>query len=58
MSTQETDKTDYTTPIIKQVKLDNEISLEMSSNPPGYSNEAEMMKPEYLNNDPFKTNVG
>ena len=47
----------YSAPQIEQIKLDNEISLVLSSlDAPG---DPEVLNaPEYFNNDPFKTSVG
>jgi len=49
-----TEKRVYCTPQIDKIKLDNEISLVLMSDPdePGLSS----ISPEYFNNDPFKTN--
>ncbi len=46
----------YTTPEIVCITLDNEISLQLDSAPPGGPGEGASLSPEYLNNDPFKTN--
>ena len=51
-------KKTYRTPHIKQIKLDNEISLALESEPPTGPGESSLMTPEYFNNDPFKTNLG
>jgi len=42
--------------MIEHVKLDNEISLILESDPPIGPFETKNA-PEYFNNDPFKTNV-
>ena len=47
----------YQAPVIKKIVLDNEISLILESNAPEGPNERSYA-PEYLKNDPFKTNVG
>jgi len=51
------DKRAYSSPQIEHIKLDNEISLVLSSlDAPG---DPEVLNaPEYFNNDPFKTNIG
>jgi hypothetical protein len=50
-------KLTYSLPQIKRIKLDNEISLALESNPPFGPNESGDLgagAPEYFNNDPFK----
>jgi len=51
------EKQAYSSPQIEQIKLDNEISLVLSSlDAPG---DPEVLNaPEYFNNDPFKANLG
>ena len=44
----------YFAPQIKQIKLDNEISLVLESEPPLGPGESLLKAPEYFNNDPFK----
>jgi secreted Zn-dependent insulinase-like peptidase len=44
----------YSTPLIKRIKLDNEISLVLASDPPVYEKANFSSAPEYFNNDPFK----
>ena len=53
-----TDKTKrvYSAPIIEHVKLDNEISLILESDPPIGPFEGKNA-PEHFNNDPFKANI-
>jgi len=47
----------YSSPLIEQIKLDNEISLVLSSlDAPGDPEVS--LTPEYFNNDPFKVNIG
>ncbi|MDD4992654.1 MAG: hypothetical protein PHR83_10510 [Paludibacter sp.] len=53
-----TPKRTYSSPLIEQIKLDNEISLALESNPPMFELVKGSNAPEYFNNDPFKTNVG
>jgi hypothetical protein len=52
------EKRTYTSPKIEQIKLDNEISLALESTPANGPGEGYNKVPEYLNNDPFKNNVG
>ena len=47
----------YTAPSIEQIQLDNEISLALESTPPTGPNEGYLKAPEYMNHDPFKTNL-
>ena len=51
-------KQEYTTPSIEIVLLDNEISLQLESTPPRAPGEAKLNAPEYINYDPFRTNIG
>jgi hypothetical protein len=51
------DKRIYSPPQIEEIKLDNEISLVLESNPPFPGNENISSAPEHLSNDPFKTNI-
>ena len=45
----------YISPEIQLIELDNEISLQLASEPPVPSNGDEVYnKPEYFNNDPYK----
>ena len=47
----------YITPRIESIKLDNEISLVLQTDPPFPGNEgATLIAPDYYNNDPFKIN--
>ena len=46
----------YLTPTISRIVLDNEISLQLESDPPVLPNEGRVIAPEYFNNDPFKSN--
>ena len=57
MKTTNNNKRIYTAPVIEQVKLDNEISLILESDPPKLPNEGSLMAPEHFNNDPFKSNM-
>lgn len=53
-----TEKRMYLNPTIELLKLDNEISLALQSTPPEGPGEGASLTPEYLNNDPFKANLG
>ena len=57
MKTTDKKKRVYTAPKIEQVKLDNEISLILESDPPEGPNHGSLMTPEYFDNDPFKSNM-
>jgi hypothetical protein len=50
-------KPDYIPPIIKRIILDNEISLALESSPAPGPGEGALMKPEHIDNNPFKTNL-
>jgi len=58
MKIQNIEKCKYNTPVIEQIKLDNEISLVLDSTPPVGPDEGYLKRPLYLNNDPFKSNIG
>ncbi|MEI8272610.1 MAG: hypothetical protein WCG08_08295 [Paludibacter sp.] len=48
-------KREYLTPKVECVKLDNEISLVLESDPPVPGNETQNTNtPEYFNKDPFR----
>ena len=47
----------YIPPEIKRIRLDNEISLKLESQPPFPGNESSFTAPEYFNNDPFKSDL-
>ncbi len=53
-----TEKLAYISPMMERIMLDNDISLALDSTPPGGPNEVPTgaLAPEYLKNDPFKTN--
>jgi len=51
------EKCTYNAPKIECIKLDNEISLQLQSSEAPDDPEASMT-PEYLNNNPFKNNMG
>jgi hypothetical protein len=50
--TKNTLKRTYNVPQIETIKLDNEISLALESDPPILETS---ITPKYFNNDPFKT---
>jgi hypothetical protein len=52
-----TEKRIYLQPQIECIKLDNEISLALESTPPEGDNEVFNNTPNFINNDPFKTNI-
>lgn len=54
----ETVKRMYNSPEIVCVELDNEISLALESAPPEGPGEGASLAPEYMNNDPFKADLG
>lgn len=58
MKTQNIEKRDYISPVIEQIKLDNEISLALESTPPVGPNEVYMKAPDALKNDPFRSELG
>ncbi|MEI6753039.1 MAG: hypothetical protein WCK78_07710 [Paludibacter sp.] len=54
-----TEKRIYASPMIKLIKLDNQISLQLESDAPLGPGETYNLKtPDYFNNDPFKANLG
>lgn len=53
-----TEKRMYNSPEIFCVELDNEISLALESSPPEGPGEGASLAPEYMNNDPFRFNLG
>lgn len=53
-----TEKRSYFPPIVDKIELDNEISLALESSPPIGPDEGAYLSPDYLENDPFKTNLG
>ena len=51
----------YSTPELRSIKLDNEISLQLqSATPPDGPGESGVgyLSPEFIQNNPFKTNLG
>ncbi len=55
MKTYQNNKREYCIPMIERIKLDNEISLALTSEQP--DGEPTGRAPEYFNNDPFKSNL-
>lgn len=53
-----TEKRMYNCPEIVCIELDNEISLALQSIPPEGPGESISLVPQYMNNDPFKNNMG
>jgi hypothetical protein len=51
-------KKKYTAPRIECIPLDNEISLALQSEPPLGPGESLSLTSEYMNNDPFRNNLG
>ena len=51
---EETKKRVYISPEIQLITLDNEISLQLASDPPVPPGDEVYNKPEYFNNDPYK----
>jgi len=48
----------YIPPTLEQIKLDNEISLILESNPPVGPYESLNKVPDCFQSDPFKINIG
>lgn len=55
---EKSEKRTYNSPMVKRIKLDNEISLALESAPDDPEHYSSISAPEYFNNDPFKTNLG
>ncbi len=53
-----TNNNQYNAPQVERIELDNEIALQLESQPPKAPGEAHLQAPEYISNDPFKTNFG
>ncbi len=51
-------KRTYSAPAIEYIMLDNDISLQLESPGKPDSGDEVYNTPHYLNNDPFKTNMG
>jgi len=52
-----TAKRNYIAPAVELIKLDNEISLQLTSDAPYGPGENQSKAPEYFNSDPFKENL-
>jgi hypothetical protein len=52
-----TKKSFYSSPLVERITLDNEISLQLASDPLPGPGESFLKAPEYFNNDPFKMNI-
>jgi hypothetical protein len=50
-------KRSYFPPVVEQIKLDNEISLVLESNPPTYESQNRFTSPENFNQNPFDLNI-
>ncbi len=50
-------KRTYNSPEVVCIELDNEITLAIESAPPYGPDEGALLSPQYLNNDPFKSNL-
>ena len=53
-----TENNQYLAPQVERIQLDNEISLQLESQPPKAPGEAKLNAPEYFITDPFKINLG
>ena len=53
-----TEKREYLQPIITVIGLDNDISLQLQSNPPNPDNEDVITKSNYYNQNPFVSQNG
>jgi len=54
MKTQNTENRKYSTPSIEIIQLDNDISLQLESDPPTYESSNRInCSLEYFNNNPF-----
>jgi len=51
------EKRRYNSPKIVCIQLDNEISLALESSPPIGPSEGALMRPDNINNNPFKANI-
>jgi hypothetical protein len=50
----QTTKRFYNAPLVERITLDNEISLQLASDPLPGPGESYNSAPEYFNNDPYK----
>jgi hypothetical protein len=51
------EKRTYIVPALKQIQLDNEISLALESNPPFGPDETMNKAPQYFSVEPYKSNI-
>ncbi len=51
------EKKKYSAPAIEIIFLDNAISLALESAPPAGPSEGALMRPDNINNNPFKANI-
>ncbi len=51
----QTIKSEYIIPTIEIIRLDNEISLELESDPPIPGSETHRIAPEHFSNEPYFT---
>ena len=49
-------ETDYQSPQIEKIEIDNEVALQLESTPPKAPGEAGLQTPDCFNTDPFKRN--
>jgi hypothetical protein len=52
------EKKKYSSPQIERIELDNEISLQLASNPPGGTGENPPSTMLIIQNDPYKNQIG
>ena len=58
-NTENAERRIYASPMITEIKLYNQISLQLTSDAPVGPGEGPQTKaPEFFNNDPFKANLG
>lgn len=55
MKSQDLNRKEYISPLIEQVKFDNEISLVLESSPPAGPDEGYLKVPEHFNRNPFRS---
>jgi hypothetical protein len=53
-----TGNSSYFPPQIEIIKLDNDVSLQLESEPPIGPGELTTLAPDYFNSDPLKNNLG
>lgn len=57
MKLQNLNKKEYVSPVIEQVKFDNEISLVLESSPPAGPEEGYLKAPEHFNSNPVMSSI-